>query len=368
MPLADRPTPGKASGGDSAGPSAASPAPQVGSLPSSSGVIARLACARLKAGGIDPAPLLKKARVTAQQIEDRHTPLPAQAQIRVLELAAEALGDDLLGFRLAADLEPREVGLLYYVLASSETFGDALRRVARYSTIVNEGVSLRYVEPDAAILFNYVDVARHSDRHQIEFWVAAMVRLSRELTGRQFSPQRVRLTHHRQDTGEIASVLGCDVEFGTTVDEIAFPRTAKELPIASADPYLNDLLIAYCEEALAQHARRHLGLRAAIENTIVPLLPHGKAQVSDCAHRLGMSARTLARRLASEGLTFGLILDELRSDLAQRHIKDSRLSVSQIAWLLGYQEVSAFTHAFRRWTGVTPTQMRAQMRPTDENK
>ena len=77
------------------------------------------------------------------------------------------------------------------------------------------------------------------------------------------------------------------------------------------------------------------------------------------ARTLGMSQRSLARRLAARGLTLGKILDELRSDLAKRHIKDKDLSISEIAWLVGYQEVSAFTHAFKRWTGRTPSEMRA---------
>jgi AraC-like DNA-binding protein len=97
-----------------------------------------------------------------------------------------------------------------------------------------------------------------------------------------------------------------------------------------------------------------------IENAIASLLPHGKASVDEVARKLGMSRRTLARRLASEGLTFRSVLNQLRFDLAQRHIKDSALSISQIAWLLGYQEVSALTHAFKRWTGSTPRGMRAR--------
>jgi AraC-like DNA-binding protein len=338
-------------------------------LPSSSGAVARLACARLKAAGIDPVPLLKKVGVTAEQMDDRHARIPAHAQIRFLELAAEALGDNFLGFHLAREFDPREVGLVYYVLASSETLDDALRRVARYSTIVNEGVSLTYREHDAALVFTYVNVARHSDRHQIEGWMTVLVSLCRALTGRQLSLQHARLIHHRhQDSSEFANFLGCTIEFGALTDEIAFPLATKELAITSADPYLNDLLIAYCEEALARRTARGGALRAAIENAIVPLLPHGKAQVGICARRLGMSPRTLARRLSSEGLTFGRILEELRRDLAQRHIRDSTISISQIAWLLGYQEVSAFTHAFKRWTGVTPSKMRAQAQTTHENK
>ena len=84
------------------------------------------------------------------------------------------------------------------------------------------------------------------------------------------------------------------------------------------------------------------------------------------ASRLGLSQRTLARRLARDGLNFTEVMDELRADLAKRHLEDSRLSISQIAWLVGYQEVSAFTHAFKRWTGMTPRQMRSRPRRPGE--
>ena len=79
-----------------------------------------------------------------------------------------------------------------------------------------------------------------------------------------------------------------------------------------------------------------------------------------------MSQRNLARRLAARGLTLGKILDETRSNL-ERHIEDKDLSISEIAWLVGYQEVSAFTHAFKRWTGKTPTEMRAAMCGVTDN-
>ena len=84
------------------------------------------------------------------------------------------------------------------------------------------------------------------------------------------------------------------------------------------------------------------------------LLPHGKAQAGEIARRLGVSQRTFARRLLAEGVTFSEVLESLRLHLAQRHLADLSLSISQIAWLLGYQEVSAFTHAFKRWTGRAP--------------
>jgi AraC-like DNA-binding protein len=99
----------------------------------------------------------------------------------------------------------------------------------------------------------------------------------------------------------------------------------------------------------------------AVENAIVPLLPHGKVRASEIAARLGLSQRTCARRLAAEGLTFSQVLLGLRGDLARRYLSDPHLSISRIAWLLGYQEVSAFTHAYKHWTGKTPRQARAAL-------
>ena len=81
--------------------------------------------------------------------------------------------------------------------------------------------------------------------------------------------------------------------------------------------------------------------------------------VDDVARSLGMSERTLARKLADEGLNFTEILQQLRRDLAVRYLEDRKLHVSKIAWLLGFSEVSAFTHTFKRWTGKTPSQMQS---------
>ena len=100
----------------------------------------------------------------------------------------------------------------------------------------------------------------------------------------------------------------------------------------------------------------------SVENAIVLLLPHGKAHASEIARKLGVSRRTLARRLASEGVTFAGIVQSLKSDLARRHLTDETLSISEIAWLLGYQDVSAFSHAFKRWTGNAPTALREPSR------
>jgi AraC-like DNA-binding protein len=155
--------------------------------------------------------------------------------------------------------------------------------------------------------------------------------------------------------------MGCEVDFSADADEVVFPGTAQQMPILTADPYLNGLVIESCEQARSHWA---IGgpFRVRVENAIAPLLPHGKVSLAQIAHLLGMSPRTLERRLAAEGLTFASVLNNLRTDLARHYLQDEDLPISKVAWLLGFQEVSAFTHAHKRWTGRTPTEARAQVR------
>jgi AraC-like DNA-binding protein len=333
--------------------------------PSAEGTLSRLACARARAAGLDVAPLMAKAGVTERQVEEENVWLPAQGQIRLVELIAAALQDDFLGFHIARDMDLREIGLLYYVLNSSDLLGDALRRGERYCAIINEGICLRVDGgKELAVAFNHIGVKRRSDRHQIEAWVTSLVRICRELTDRRVLPSCVRFVHQRRGCPEMDAFMGCEVDFNADADEVVFPGTAQQMPILTADPHLNRLVIESCEQVRSHWA---IGgpFRVRVENAIAPLLPHGEVSLAQIAHLLGMSPRTLERRLAAEGLTFASVLNNLRTDLARHYLQDEDLPISKIAWLLGFQEVSAFTHAHKRWTGRTPTEARAvEKRPT----
>ncbi len=329
-------------------------------VPTATGGIARHAYARARKAGIELRPILEKAGLTEQHIKDRDSRILVRSQIDFLNLIADAVRDRLLGFHLAESIDLRELGLLYYVAASSETLGDVLQRVARFGSITNEGLSLQYrAAADIKIEFGYVGVARHLDRHQIEFSMTLLMRLCRKLVGRRLVPSRLRFTHHRGDEGsEVAAFFGAKCDFAAGVDELTLTRETKDMVVVSSDPYLNNLLVATFEEALSRRRASRSSFQSAVENAIVPLLPHGKARAPDVALRLGVSQRTSARRLSLEGLTFSEVLDSLRCDLARRYLADEKLSISRIAWLLGFQEVSSFTNAFKRWTGTTPRQAR----------
>jgi AraC-like DNA-binding protein len=334
----------------------------IGSIPKAAGGIARMACARLGEMGKDPAPVLAKAGMTTEQASNPAMRLEVRTQIRLLELAAGELQDDLLGFHLARSFDLREIGLLYYVIASSERLEDALRDAERYSRILNEGIRLRFSLQDraATIALDYVNVDRQADRHQIEFWLVALVRMCRQVTETRLAPSQLKMRHLRSETPpEFRTFFGCDVEFGADGDAVSFAAPFAALPVAGRDDYLNELLRRYAEEALAHKSPERPILRSKVEEALPGLLPHGRAVAPEVARRLGMSSRTLSRKLGEEGTSFAEILDQLRAVLAKHYLDDETLPVSEIAWLLGYREVSSLTHAFKRWTGTTPRQFRS---------
>jgi AraC-like DNA-binding protein len=330
-------------------------------VPSAKGIITRLAYAFGQEKGADVETLLRRCGLSHRQIDDPDTRVEVRKQIKFLDFVADATGDDLLGFHLSQSFDLRKIGLLYYVFASSDRLDEALRRAARYSSIANEGIRLTLRErKEVGVAFEYRGVARRSDRHQMEFWIAGLIRACRQITSRRLTADRVSFAHRGKVTPELSAFFGSQVTFGAGVDEAVFPPSIRDIPIPSSDPYLNELLLRYCEEALSQQQTRQSSFGLNVENTIALLMPHGKAQASEVARKLGVGERTLARRLASEGLTFSGVLQRLRCDLAKRHLTDDDMSISKIAWLLGYHDVSAFTNAFRRWTGRAPRAIRRQ--------
>ena len=272
---------------------ALTPGQDLPAITTAQGGLSRLAMARLKKAGVPVAPLLKRVGLTPELNDDPEMRLSVRSQVTLLDEAATALKDDCIGFTLARDFDPRDLGLLYYVMASSQSLGEALKRLARYSKITNEAVVFGYREANRlTISLSYSGVPRHSDRHQIEFCMFAVLRICRVLTGQQLVPQHFSIAHHRSGgTSEMARFVGTNVQFGADTDEFALHVGARELPLIHSDSYLNDLLLKNCESALAHRKSDLSQLSTRVENAISSLLPHGRVILGDIARSLGMSKR-----------------------------------------------------------------------------
>jgi AraC-like DNA-binding protein len=328
------------------------------------GVLSRLVYLRAERQGVDVGPLLVQTGLSRAIIDDQNARVGVANQIKFVGLVADALGEKNLGFYLACQHDIRQIGLLYYVAASADTLSNALRRAERYVGLQNESVRFKVSKGRSIrVEIEYAGVARHTDVQQIEFIIASITRLCRQLTERNLSPTHVRLRHKLgEDKSSLERLLDCTIADGADADEIEFPAASWDLPLISADPYLHRLCVQRCEEALAGREKDVSSLKVEVENAIAALLPHGQARHDLVAAQLGMSPRTLARRLSSESSSFAAISEEVRSALAERYLADRALPISEIAWLLGYAEIGTFTRAYQRWTGMLPSAARAQWR------
>ena len=332
-------------------------------LPTATGFAGRHALAALRNHGDDPAPMLERLGLSQQGMKEYQIRISAAAQAALLELAAEALHDPVLGLRLAREVSPREVGVLFYVASAAKDLGEAIALFARYFRIVNDAVRIKLTrgDNDLVVEIHLAGVSRSRATQNAEFGIAVIVKSLREITGRNVHPTKITLVHMRNsDFLDFERFCGCPVEFGGSSDRLVFSNQSLAVPLITEDVHLLDALRPICDEAAKQRDTAAGSLRAAVENEAQKLLPHGRARRYDVAKMLAMSTRTLARRLALEGTTFEEVVDELRQSLALQYIKTPSISLSEMAWLLGYEGSTSFNHAFRRWTGAPPSAARVQ--------
>jgi AraC-like DNA-binding protein len=332
-------------------------------LPTTTGFPARRALAALRKHDIDPVPILQRAGLSAQELNDQENRISSAAQAKLLEFAAEALHDPALGFHLAGEVDPRELGLVYYIASSAKDFGEAITLLARYSRIVNEAIRVLITRRDGDLVMDVhlVGVPRFLAAQNAELAIAIILKSLRVITGRSVHPTRISLIHVRSaDFREFQKFCGCPVEFGGTNDELVFSSETLGVPLITEDLRLLDVLRPICDEAAKQRETPPGSLRALVENEALKLLPRGGAQRHIIARKLAISPRTLARRLAGQGTTFEEVVDELRRSLALQYMKTPGISLSQVAWLLGYEGATSFNHAFKRWTGRPPSAARVE--------
>ena len=324
------------------------------------GVAARETLSYLDRRGIDAEPALFEAGISRGQLSQQDIGVSAASQYRFLELAAAEANDSLLGLHVAAEIDIRAIGILFYLTGSSRTVSEALENLARYSRTTNEALVVEISQQKDEVILAIRQVQEFDEVHRqfFELLVLWFIRMLHKETNRDFTLLRVIFTHARNtDLREVHRLLRCPVDFAQAVDSWVLPQRVMDLPIVSEDSQLLQILTAHADDLLAE---RHsaTGLQSMVANQLASLLPSGESRAAVVARQLGMSPRSFTRHLAEEGTTYGEILDRLRQRLAARYLTDDRMSVQQIAWLLGYSEVGAFNHAYKRWTGTTPTRTR----------
>ena len=322
-------------------------------------VAAKPAVAALEKRGLDPGPVLRTAQLGPRALESLEYRLP-HASVRTLwEAAAVSAGDRWFGMHVALALAPGMYDLFDYVLSTPATVGDAIQRLTRYARLVYDHSNIHLVvEPLNARIVRRVPVtAPQYD----EFTLTLLFVRCRRSSGVTWRPQEVRFQHARpDDDGEPARVFGSPVHFGAPESEIRFDASILTLPQVSSDAKLQAVLTRYADALLTSLPTQGslLGrVSSAIAHQMLTELP----TLSSTAHAVGVPARTLQRHLATEGATHSGMVDDVRRELALKHLGNATISIIEIAYLLHFADPTAFHRAFRRWTGESPLQYRRRL-------
>ncbi|MEM8632698.1 MAG: AraC family transcriptional regulator [Pseudomonadota bacterium] len=327
-----------------------------------SAVWARELIAYLQHKGVPTAPVLRAADVSPRALRNENARLPFREIAGLYEAAAKEAGDDLLGFRFGQTTDFRDAGLISYVGLSSPTLRDAVLNIERYMAVFSEAsqIDASMLEKSGKIAWRYKAPASVTRRQLVEWAAVHFLRGARMMTGRDLRPEAVTFVYPRRDgRDEIGRFFGCDITFGARENSVTWSQSQLDLPLVTRDHRLAKILKQTCEDLLSQRRSQASDLVHRVEMALTDRAVQGVPDVGDVARTLGMSKRTLSRRLAEEGTSFRRVLDGLRRVFAEAYLKDSDLSLTEIAFLLGYSDLSSFSTAFRRWTGKAPRSVRA---------
>ncbi len=315
-----------------------------------SGTYVRLLFEWLNEKGVDAEAVLQRP---CPELDERIR-IPFDEWRAMLERVHKLTGDPVFGLEVGKRITPRHLGVLGYVTYSCNTIGEALLRVQRFEDLVHAVNDLHVTFEGELVLLQWGAELGATGQLADQTAQAMLISYMRMLIGEDFSPVYMSFINERPaDIRPYEEFFGCPVKFEAAYTTVAFPAVLLAKPLNKPDPVLRDILDRQAENLLQQLPANDefiTSLRHAIHAAIHAATPN----LDVVAMRMCCSPRTLQRRLDERGLKFQILLDDARLQLAKRYLSKPSTPLSEVALLLGYAEQSAFNHAFKRWTGVTP--------------
>jgi AraC-like DNA-binding protein len=314
----------------------------------------------IKAAGGSPDEVLGRVGLQGADLEQPEGSIAVPLFAQTLEEAARVTGDSCFGLHFGERYNPKNIGPLIYVVLNSPTIGAGIENAARYLRIHNEAAKASLViEKDLAYFkFSPNDLVMNASRQHSEYAMTVAVNTARLMVGSQWSPREVHFMHHLEAaTPEHIRVFRAPVLFGCAANAFVMEREFLERQVPAADSQLYGILKTYLEQMLSELPRED-ELLATVRQAVAEAIRDGVPKLSRVAKQLAMSPRSLQRRLTEYGLDFKKLADDTRRCLALRQLKEHRDSLTEIAFMLGYSDLSAFNRAFKRWTGTAPLEYR----------
>lgn len=312
--------------------------------------------------GVTAQALEQAAGMAPATLEPLPESLPADDYVRLLDIGAQLAGDPHFGLHVGQCVKLGTYTVYGLILLSCRDFGHVFEQTMRYEQLAHDlGRSAIHVDDDIAY-YTWHSNYGSAQRHLADSVFAGIRTFSNWLAGITLPANDVRLTH---DGGppelrdEYRRVLGEVPQFNADTNVASFNAMMLSWPVPNADVSLYPVLRQHAEQLLQQRAASQPAITQQVHAAIVAGLSSGQVRLASVADALKLSPRTLQRKLSEAGATFQQVLDQARFALAKEYLQRPELGLVDITFLLGYQEQSAFNHAFKEWAGVNPGAWRA---------
>jgi AraC-like DNA-binding protein len=312
--------------------------------------------------GVEPAGLLAEFGLTPAQFNEPERAIALETRSRLLARCAQVARCPHFGLLVGQRGSTSVLGPVGFLMQSAPNLRAALEIGTRQLRLHNPGGTIAYAESGSFCTFSFTILGPgyDGDEQSLDMALAGMFIVMRTLCGNHWQPVEVHLAHSQpRNVAPFRRLFQAPVAFDSDETALVFRSQWLDRPLATADPFLHLLMKQYVRdtelvpgEALTDQLRR----------VLPSLVTKGHATPALAARRLGLGVRTLNRRLAEEGLSFSRLHDESRYSLARQLLRNTRMPAGQVATRLGYAHASAFTRAFRHWSGEAPAKWRAAFR------
>lgn len=314
--------------------------------------------------GIDPRRVIRESVYQPESSFGLSERVPRNTYNQILADAFKLIDDPLIGLKSAQYLHPSHLGALGHAWLASSSLETAIKRAQRFSKMYDEQVRM-LVQEEPGIL----SVAYETNNSALlpdiiaDANLASLLNLCRLNFGNSLIPVYVHMCRNKPaDPKPWHDCFGVEVQFDQAENSLAISYQDATKQLTGSSPMMVALHEDIIKRQIAELDRSDIINRALV--VIMDQLPSGAVSETSVARSLNMTKRTLHRKLVENGLSFRSLLTNVRKELVQRYIKEPAYSITEISFLLGYNDTSAFSRAFKRWHGLSPTQARGGGQPT----
>jgi len=316
---------------------------------------------RFAAEKISVPMLLRRAGLPANLFEQEKIYVTTAEVFAIWRTVAEMSSDPAFGLKLGTELRFERSHPVSIAGVCSRSFGDALQRLARYKQLTcPEEIRVHRKAQETSVEFFFVEAREAQPDIMVDLGLSWILCVGRRGSDGEISPLRLELTRPVKHRALLERHFGCRVRFNADRDALVFRSSDLDRPFVTHNEELLTMIGTHVEAELkARNSSVHIGEQ--VKDAFRLSLAGKRPTLRDVAQEVGMSARTLQRRLTDAGITFQQLVEETRRELARHYLKQRSVELNEAAFLLGFEDANSFFRAFQGWEGTSPTAWRARV-------